>query len=256
MFRNVASQKIQLFAFTTATGAPTTGDAANLTAYVTKDHGTPTALTDTSASEQSSTNAPGVYLFDLTQGETDANELTFSGKSSTSGVTVVPRFVSTFPATGILAPATAGRTLVVDAAGLADANVVKIGPSGSGTAQTARDIGASVLLSNGTGTGQVSLSSGAVKIQTGLKKGQALSNFPFLMTDSTNHNPLTGLTVTATRSLDGAAFASGTIANMTEISNGMYQCDLATGDTNGDTVVLRFTASGADDLFVTLITEP
>lgn len=162
MFRNVASQKIQLFAFTTATGAPTTGDAANLTAYVTKDHGTPTALTDTSASEQSSTNAPGVYLFDLTQGETDANELTFSGKSSTSGVTVVPRFVSTFPATGILAPATAGRTLVVDAAGLADANMVKVGPTGAGTAQTARDIGASVLLSSGTGTGQISLSSGLV----------------------------------------------------------------------------------------------
>lgn len=43
-------------------------------------------------------------------------------------------------------PATAGRTLVVDAAGLADANMVKAGPSGSGTAQTARDLGASVLL--------------------------------------------------------------------------------------------------------------
>lgn len=162
MFRNVASQKLQLFAFTTATGAPATGDAANLTAYVSKDHGAVTALTDTSAAEQSSTNAPGVYLFDLTQGETDADELTFSGKSSTSGVTVVPRFVTTFPATGILAPATAGRTLVVDAAGLADANVVKVGPTGSGTAQTARDIGASVLLSSGTGTGQISLSSGLV----------------------------------------------------------------------------------------------
>lgn len=33
-----------------------------------------------------------------------------------------------------------GRQLVVDAAGLADANVVKIGPSGSGTAQTAGDL--------------------------------------------------------------------------------------------------------------------
>lgn len=39
-----------------------------------------------------------------------------------------------------LKPATAGRTLVVDAAGLADANTVKVGPSGSGTAQTAGDI--------------------------------------------------------------------------------------------------------------------
>lgn len=61
-----------------------------------------------------------------------------------------------------LNPATAGRTLVVDAAGLADANTVKLGPTGSGTAQTARDIGASVLLSSGTGTGQVKLSSGYV----------------------------------------------------------------------------------------------
>ena len=43
-------------------------------------------------------------------------------------------------ATGLLAPATAARTLVVDANGLADANVVKVGPTGSGTAQTAGDI--------------------------------------------------------------------------------------------------------------------
>lgn len=61
-----------------------------------------------------------------------------------------------------LMPATADRTLVVDASGLADANAVKVGPTGSGTAQTARDIGASVLLSSGTGTGQVKLSSGYV----------------------------------------------------------------------------------------------
>ena len=39
-----------------------------------------------------------------------------------------------------LRPATDGRTLVVDAAGLADANAVKVGPTGAGTAQTAGDI--------------------------------------------------------------------------------------------------------------------
>lgn len=42
-----------------------------------------------------------------------------------------------------LRPATAGRTLVVDAAGLADSNAVKVGPTGAGTAQTAKDLGAS-----------------------------------------------------------------------------------------------------------------
>ena len=62
-----------------------------------------------------------------------------------------------------LVPATAGRTLVVDASGLADANAVKVGPTGAGTAQTARDIGASVLLSTGTGTGQLDFTSGVVK---------------------------------------------------------------------------------------------
>jgi hypothetical protein len=40
-------------------------------------------------------------------------------------------------------------------------NAVNIG----GTAQTGRDLGASVLLSSGTGTGQISLSSGAVLLQ-------------------------------------------------------------------------------------------
>lgn len=37
-------------------------------------------------------------------------------------------------------PATSGRSMVVDAAGLVDANAVKVGPTGSGTAQTAGDI--------------------------------------------------------------------------------------------------------------------
>jgi len=41
-------------------------------------------------------------------------------------------------------PATSGRSMVVDANGLVDANTVKLGPTGSGTAQTAKDVGAAV----------------------------------------------------------------------------------------------------------------
>lgn len=74
-----------------------------------------------------------------------------------------------------LVPATAGRTLVVDAAGLADANAVKMGPTGAGTAQTARDIGASVLLSTGTGTGQLDFTSGVVKSNLAQILGTALT---------------------------------------------------------------------------------
>ena len=54
--------------------------------------------------------------------------------------------------TRALRPATDGRTAVVDANGLIDANAVKVGPTGSGTAQTAGDIPArlpAALTANG-----------------------------------------------------------------------------------------------------------
>ena len=71
-------------------------------------------------------------------------------------------------------PATSGRSMVVDASGLVDANAVKIGPTGAGTPQTARDIGTSVLLSSGTGTGQLSITSGVA--QAALTATQTFSN--------------------------------------------------------------------------------
>jgi hypothetical protein len=58
-----------------------------------------------------------------------------------------------------------GLPLSVNAAGAV--NTLQI----NGTAQTARDIGASVLLSPGTGAGQLSLSAGAVTVGTNNDKG-------------------------------------------------------------------------------------
>lgn len=98
--------------------------------------------------------------------------------------------------------------------------------------------------------------SNAVLIQTGLKKNQVLSNFAFLMTDSTTHNPVTGKTVTATRSIDGGAFGAGTLGAVTELSNGMYLVNIPAADRNGNVVTYRFTAAGCDDLFVSHILEP
>jgi hypothetical protein len=177
MFKNVASQKVIVFAFDSTTNLPKTGDSANITAYVSKDYGSVTVLGDTSATEMDATNAKGYYLFDLTQAETNGDTLLFSAKSATSNIVVVgaPATVFTYPTTGILAPTTSGRTLVVDANGLADANTVKLGPSGSGTAQTARDVGASVLLSAGTGTGQLDFTSGVVKANLAQILGTALT---------------------------------------------------------------------------------
>lgn len=99
MFKNVASQKLIVYAFDSTTNLPKTGDAANLTAYVSKDYGTVTVLGDTSATEMDSTNGKGYYLFDLTQGETNGDCLMFSCKSSTSNIVViaVPAVVFTVP---------------------------------------------------------------------------------------------------------------------------------------------------------------
>ena len=201
MFKNVASQKIAMLAVDSATGRPKTGDAANLTAYLSKEFGTVTALGDTSATEMSATNAPGWYWWDVTQAETNADALLFSGKSSTSGVDLVGALVYTVPANfTALAVSTAG----------------------------------------------------AVVIQQRVRKNQALSNFHFLMTDSTTHNPVTGKSVTVTRLLDGGSFGAGTIGSATEVANGMYRVDIPAADLNGNVVTLRMTASGCDDLFVTL----
>lgn len=135
MLKNTAT-KIWVYCYDSTTNLPKTGDAANLTGYYSLDFGTRTVLTDTSATEHDSTNAKGWYWFDVAQAETNGDVVSYSCKSSTSNVVclAVPAVHYTIPTTGLLAPATAGRTLVVDAAGLADANVVKAGASGSGVA--------------------------------------------------------------------------------------------------------------------------
>ena len=90
--------------------------------------------------------------------------------------------------------------------------------------------------------------------QIGVKKNVALANFGFVMVDFADA-PLTGLTVTATRSIDGAAF--GACANsVAEISAGAYKIDLAAADLNGNAILLKFTATGAKTRFVLILTQP
>lgn len=89
-----------------------------------------------------------------------------------------------------------------------------------------------------------------------ISRGVALSNFPFLMVDATDgYTAETGLTITATRSIDGAAFAA--CANSaSEIGGGTYKINLASTDLDGVTIVLKFSAAGARDRIITIITQP
>jgi hypothetical protein len=148
-----------------------------------------------------------------------------------------------------------GTTQPLNFTGTAGSALVKADTIDFGsTAVTGRDIGASVLLSVGTGTGQVNLSSGNVPITSNIKKNAA-SRIGFTMTDSTTHAPKTGLTVASTVSIDGGAFGA-TVNSVTEISSGDYTLVLAAGDTNGNDLIFRFTASGADDLNIEVTTQP
>ena len=65
--------------------------------------------------------------------------------------------------------------------------------------------------------------------------------------------PATGLTVSMTRSLDGAAFGAAT-GTVTEISTGHYSVAASQADMNGDMVTHRFTAATADDLTMVFMT--
>lgn len=185
---------------------------------------------------------------------------------------------------GSSTPSTAGRTLNVDVNSVTGLNSWVIDTSSDGTFYVAGDY--DVCLSAGTVggvsrvgavVGSFSLAQAATYTRIGapagasvsadiaaikaelpqrVTKNTALAKFMFFMVSSTDHvTGKTGLTVTATRSIDGAAFAS--CANSaTEIATGWYYIDLASTDLNGNVIALNFTGTGADVRAITIITQP
>ncbi len=100
----------------------------------------------------------------------------------------------------------------------------------------------------------------AIKAKTdnqpaGVPKNVALANFMFLMMDSADHiTPKTGLTITEEISKDGGAFAAMT-NTFAEVSGGMYKINIIQTEMNAAIVTLKFTAAGADDRLITIITS-
>ncbi len=138
-------------------------------------------------------------------------------------------------------PATAGRTLVVDAAGLADANAVKLGPTGSGTAQTARDIGASVLLSSGTGTGQLDFTAGVVKVNATQILGGAI---PAVTTTGVPKVDVQNWTGTAVAAPATAGVVEANVKNINNVSaSAVTTVKAVQGLTTADTITTTTTAT-------------
>ena len=93
-----------LYAYSIASGAPKTGDAANITVYKAEDAGVATQITDT-ITEIDSTNMPGWYRLTTTL---NGDSVAIAARSSTSGVAVTLGGV--YLNTGAIPSANAGST--------------------------------------------------------------------------------------------------------------------------------------------------
>ena len=162
------------------------------------------------------TNMPGVYQLGIPNAAlTGATGVTIYLKGATNMVPVVIQIELTATSNqdgskgGMTAlpnadaGASGGLPLSVDASGRVD--VLKV----NGTSQTARDLGASVLVSNGTGTGQISLSSGAVLLQA-TQTGVTIPT----VTNLTNAPTSGDLTATMKTSVTTAASAATPVATL------------------------------------------
>ena len=180
---------------TSTTGAGLTGlvfNTASLTAYYAVERGAATAITLVTLASATAawasggfvavdgTNMPGLYRFDVPNAlfsvaGTKNVVVMLKGATNMAPVVLEYQIVAYNPDDSVRLGLTAlpsvtagalnGLPLSVNTAGAV--NTLQI----NGTAQTARDIGASVLLSPGTGTGQISLATGAVTVGTNNDKG-------------------------------------------------------------------------------------
>lgn len=85
MKKNTASQRWIVFAFDRTDSTPKTGDAANISAKIALDGAAAAATDDVAPTELED----GFYGFDLTQAETNADELWLTPESSTTDIQVV-----------------------------------------------------------------------------------------------------------------------------------------------------------------------
>jgi len=142
-----------------------------------------------------------------------------------------------------------GVTIVPEEVGDIRANAAQIG----GTSQTGRDIGASVLLSSGTGTGQISLSSGKVTADVDTIKTNPVVNagtvtFPTGATLASTTNITAGTITTATNVTNLAANSITAAATATDFSNELASTIFGNGNWTGLTGEVTAVKAKTDNL--------
>lgn len=184
MQKNTSGQKIGAQMLTASDGSAFTG---SVTVAVTIDAGT--QATGSVGSGACTHEGNGYHTYAPAQAETNGALLAFTFTGTGAVPVTVQVFTVGYDKTAAQVPA----------------NVTQV----AGTAQTARDLGASVLLSEGTGTGQVSLSSGKVLLQA-TQTGVTIPT----VTSLTNAPTSGDFTATMKTSI-GTAVAASAVASVT-----------------------------------------
>lgn len=90
----------------------------------------------------------------------------------------------------------------------------------------------------------------SAKVNTlAIPKNAPFANIPILMLLTSNNQAALGLTVTATRSIDGAA-AEDVTGTIVELSDGLYLFSASADDTNGDSIVWVFKGADANNSYL------
>lgn len=95
IWKNTASQKLAVLAWDMVADTGKTGDAANISAQISKDGAATAATNDVAPTELDATDAPGVYIFDLAQAETNADLVVVAPVSSTANIKIETVFIYT-----------------------------------------------------------------------------------------------------------------------------------------------------------------
>jgi hypothetical protein len=236
------SQTVYVFVPDSAstTGGGKTGiayNAASLTAYYVRVAGSAAAITLATQTvtgawssggwvEVDATNMPGLYRFDVPDAVLAA--------SSRSAIVYLKGAAGMAPV-----------LLEIDLSNQADAVSV------SGTGLTARDIGASVLLSSGTGTGQISLTSGTVTLAAATHTGAVIPT----VTTLTNLPAIPSNWLTATGIAANAITATGIAANTLVAAKFGSDVSLTDADLQAALLTTALTESYAADGVAPTLTQ-
>jgi len=270
-----ASTDVTLYVYcqNSSTGAALTGlayDTASLACYYTRAGAADAQLTlatqtDTGAHsdggfvEIDATNSPGIYRLDLSDAvcATGVNDviLVLKGAANLEATVLNIQLVDNTAGDIVTLIGSPAADLGADIAAVkGDTAAILVDTAdmqpklGTPAADVSADIAAvksdTAAVLTDTGTTGV-----ATTTAIGIKKNTALANFMFVMRSSTTHDPVAGKSVTGQVSIDGAALASLT-NSVSGISNGIYKVSLHADDTNGDTLLFRFSATGCDDTLI------